>query len=124
MSVSIFVVLLEKNRYFIQRSYKETNIDFEIFIEFEICYEFPKLYKPVYIVEIIPEENPFHLDYIVKKYMMKYGIENVRGGSYSEPVLSEKQKENLQFEFSSVTTYSDYKEAYPYIIKNYLQNKW
>lgn len=110
MSISIFVLLLEKNRYFIYRSYNKMNIDFQLFIEFEICYDFPKLYKPLNIVEIIPEENSFHLDYIVKKYMIKYGIENVRGGSYSQTILSEKQTEMLQFELSSVSKYENYKE--------------
>jgi len=124
MSIYIFVLLLENNRYFIHRSYNEINIDFQIFIEFEICYEFPKKYKPLQILEIIPEENSFHLDYIVKKYMMKYGIENVRGGSYSETNLSKKQNDILQLELDSASNYEDYKEVYGYIIKNYVENKW
>ena len=115
MSTSIFVVSLEQDRYFIHRSYG-SRIDFQLFIEFEICYEFTKLYKPLYIIEIIPEENAYHLDYIVKKYMLKYGIEHVRGGSYSDPILSEKQKEMLQMESESVS----HKLAYQYIVENYV----
>jgi len=55
---------------------------------------------------------------------MKYGIENVRGGSYSQTILSEKQTEMLQFELSSVSKYQDYKEAYQYITNHYIHHKW
>jgi hypothetical protein len=108
MSVSIYVVSLEQDRYFIHRSYGYGKLEIELFNEFEYNYEFVKLFKPLYIIEILPEENGYHLDYMVKKYMLKYGMENVRGGSYSDVILSKKQTEILGFEYS--TSYASFIE--------------
>ena len=50
-----------------------------------------KLYKPVEIIEIVDNntDNKYIEDIYVWKYMEKYGIENVSGGSYSQPFLSQ-----------------------------------
>jgi predicted GIY-YIG superfamily endonuclease len=48
-----------------------------------------KKYKPVSLIKTIKSTSPFDEDKYVKEYMAKYGIENVRGGSYSNIVLDE-----------------------------------
>jgi hypothetical protein len=57
-----------------------------------------KKYKPVRILDTIKNVSPFDEDKITKEYMAKYGIENVRGGSYVEIELSELQTEALKIE--------------------------
>ena len=57
-----------------------------------------KKYKPVRILDTIENVSPFDEDKITKEYMAKYGIENVRGGSYVEIELSELQTEALKIE--------------------------
>lgn len=55
-------------------------------------------YKPLSIEKTIENASPFDEDKITKEYMAKYGIENVRGGSYVEIELSEFHKEALKME--------------------------
>jgi cellular nucleic acid-binding protein len=56
------------------------------------------LYKPIYIEEIVESMSPFDEDKITKEYMSRYGIDNVRGGSYVQTELSETQKDALKIE--------------------------
>jgi predicted GIY-YIG superfamily endonuclease len=46
-------------------------------------------YKPISLEKTIEKVSPFEEDKITKEYMSKYGIPNVRGGSYVELELSE-----------------------------------
>jgi predicted GIY-YIG superfamily endonuclease len=48
-----------------------------------------KKHKPVSLIKTIKSTSQFDEDKYVKEYMAKYGIENVRGGSYSNIVLDE-----------------------------------
>ena len=56
------------------------------------------LHKPVYIEEIVESMSPFDEDKITKEYMSRYGIDNVRGGSYVQTELSETQEDALKIE--------------------------
>jgi cellular nucleic acid-binding protein len=56
-----------------------------------------KLYKPISLEKII-KGSVFDEEKITKEYMEKYGIENVRGGSYVQIELSEFHKEALKME--------------------------
>ena len=60
--------------------------------------EFTKTYKPLEVYEIIPECDKYDEDKYVKKYMDKYGIDNVRGGTYSRLELTIEEKQLIQKE--------------------------
>lgn len=62
-----------------------------------------KKYRPVAIEKVIENVSPFEEDKITKEYMLKYGIENVRGGSYTGTVLSDDQLRALRSELWSAT---------------------
>jgi predicted GIY-YIG superfamily endonuclease len=64
----------------------------------EACY-WTSLHAYLDVVEKRPVTAMFQEDAVVKEYMVKYGIDNVRGGSYSQEILSKQQKETLQQEF-------------------------
>ena len=49
-----------------------------------------KMYKPLRVIEIVPNCDNFDEDKYTLKYMKKYGIDNVRGGSFCEPELSDE----------------------------------
>jgi cellular nucleic acid-binding protein len=55
-------------------------------------------YKPIAIEKTIRNASPFEEDKVTKEYMNKYGIDNVRGGSYVELELSEFHMEALKME--------------------------
>lgn len=62
---------------------------------------FTSKYKPIEIIETFKSKDPLDEDKITKKYMMKYGIENVRGGSYTKLELDEWMIKSLEHEFKS-----------------------
>jgi hypothetical protein len=55
-------------------------------------------YKPVSIEKSIPNCSPFDEDKYVKECMAKYGIKNVRGGSYVTDELNDFQIDSLKKE--------------------------
>lgn len=57
-----------------------------------------KKYKPVSIEKTIENASHFEEDKVTKEYMSKYGIDNVRGGSYCNIELDESQLELLKRE--------------------------
>ena len=58
-----------------------------------------RLHKPLRIVEVFESNDGFDEDKYTKKFMNKYGIENVRGGSYTRIILSKNIKAVLKKEF-------------------------
>jgi hypothetical protein len=62
-----------------------------------IFYE--KIHNYKKLIDIIQTEDKMDIDKIVKQYMMKYGIDNVRGGSYQNPKLEEWMIKSLENEF-------------------------
>jgi predicted GIY-YIG superfamily endonuclease len=57
-----------------------------------------RLYKPIACERVITNASAFDEDKYTKEYMAKYGIEKVRGGTYVETELSDKQVDSLQTE--------------------------
>jgi cellular nucleic acid-binding protein len=60
-----------------------------------------KKYKPISLEKTIENVSPFEEDKVTKEYMSKYGIENVRGGSYTAIELSEEDEDTLRRELRS-----------------------
>lgn len=65
--------------------------------------EWTRMYHPVKVVKTIKANSKFDEDNITKEYMSKYGIDNVRGGSYVKINLDPIQKYNLQKEIWNST---------------------
>lgn len=52
--------------------------------------EWTKRYTPLKVAKIIPDCDGYDVDKYTRKYMDEYGIFNVRGGSFSQMRLDEK----------------------------------
>jgi hypothetical protein len=99
--VFIYVLLLEHNKYYIG---KTNNPCFRLEKHFASEGSFwTKKYKPISIIEIIPNCDNYDEDKYTIKYMEKYGINNVRGGSFCEIKLSNNNIETLQQIIKSVS---------------------
>ncbi len=67
---------------------------------------FTKMYKPINLVKVYENVTPSKVDRFVIKYMKKYGMDSVRGGSYKNIELKKSQIEELQKEgviFNEIT---------------------
>ena len=83
--VYIYSLLLEENKYYIG---KTQNPSIRLNTHFDMNgSSWTRKYKPVKILEIIPNCDAFDEDKYTKKYMSRYGINNVRGGSYCQLTL-------------------------------------
>jgi len=100
-SLIIYALLLVEGKYYVG---KTNNLDLR-FEEHTLGYgsEWTKKYKPISIIEFYENNSTFEEDILTKKYMMKYGVDNVRGGSYTKIELEEWQIKSLEHEFRSIS---------------------
>lgn len=85
--VFIYALKLNNDKYYIG---KTINPSFRIESHFNTeGSSWTKKYKPIQVLEIIPNCDNFDEDKYTIKYMEKYGITNVRGGSFCEIRLTE-----------------------------------
>lgn len=99
---TIYILLLSSNKYYIGRTTRDINIRFEEHVAGNGS-EWTKIYRPEKMIETYISDSPFKEDEITKQYMMKYGIDNVRGGSYTKVVLDDWQVKSLKHEFKTIS---------------------
>lgn len=92
----IYILLLEGGRYYIGMTNNFTR-RFKEHSEGKGS-EWTRKYPPLSIVKTISSSNPFDEDKYVKEYMYRYGIHNVRGGSYVTEKLDNSQMKTLKTE--------------------------
>lgn len=100
-SFNIYVIECQDNNYYIGKTINEVGVRFSQHKNNQSC-AFTSKYKPIKIVETFKTKDPLDEDKITKKYMMKYGIEKVRGGSYTKIELDDWMIKSLEHEFTSV----------------------
>ncbi len=100
MSV-IYVLKLINNKYYIGRT---NDISRRIGQHLEGKGSFwTKKYTPISLIKVYENISIFDEDKITKEYMNKFGIDNVRGGSYSQEIISEKDYKTIQKEIWHAT---------------------
>ena len=87
--VFIYILELENSKYYIGKT-KNPQIRIDAHNNYNGS-KWTKLYKPIKVVEIISDCDLYDEDKFTLKYMEKKGIDNVRGGSFSQIKLSEEQ---------------------------------
>jgi hypothetical protein len=95
-SKKLYVITLENEKWMLHVS-KQTE-SAKIFTECKLLYSFVKNNHPLSIHESIDITSELETNMYVKKYMSFYGIENVRGGSYSTEVLDDHLQRTLYHE--------------------------
>ena len=99
MATNIYILKLKNNKYYVGKSQDPT----KRFVEHlsGSGSSWTKLHEPIEIINIIPNADNFEENNQVKKLMLIHGIDNVRGGSYTQIELSVEQKNTLQTELRS-----------------------
>ena len=92
--VFIYVLKLVNNKYYIG---KTTNPRFRLGSHFnKETTSWVTKYHAEQIIELVPDCDDYDEDKFTIKYMKKYGISNVRGGSFCEIILSRDNYSTLQ----------------------------
>tara|TARA_B100000674_G_scaffold432779_1_gene390772 strand:- start:549 stop:1004 length:456 start_codon:yes stop_codon:yes gene_type:complete len=87
---NIYILKCDNNKYYVGKT--KNNINKRLRQHFNGTGSlWTKKYKPIELIEEINYCDEFDEDKYVKKYMSIYGIDNVRGGSYSQFELTEEQ---------------------------------
>ena len=89
----IYVLQLQNDKYYVGKT-MNPHFRFDNHFSYNGT-EWTKLHKPLKILELIPNCDDYDEEKYTYKYMDKYGIDNVRGGSYSSVILDTETKKQL-----------------------------
>jgi hypothetical protein len=95
-TTNIYILKLEKGKFYIGKS-SDVMLRYQQHLNGNGS-AWTKQYKPIALEKVIPNASPFDEDKYTKQYMAKYGIENVRGGTYVSIDISEEQEDLLRRE--------------------------
>jgi len=91
--VFIYILQLKNNKYYIG---KTTNPLFRLDTHFNKSgSSWTKKHKPIKVLELIENCDDYDEDKYTLKYMEKYGINNVRGGSFCEIKLTDDNRKTI-----------------------------
>ena len=91
--VFVYILQLEKGKYYVGKTKQP---DFRIEQHFNSSGSaWTKLYPPISVLEIIPNCDDYDEDKKTIQCMEKYGLDNVRGGSFCEITLSETNSSTI-----------------------------
>ncbi len=97
---TIYVLECEEGKYYVGKTDRPLrNRIVEHFEQYGS--EWTYIFRPLRVVESFSSTNPLKEDEVTKKYMMMYGIDNVRGGSYTAPDLPDYKIQALEDEICS-----------------------
>lgn len=99
---TIYVLLCEKQRYYIGKTDRPLHDRMDEHFNRNGS-EWTKKYRPIKVVEQILNADDFDEDKYTKKYMKNYGIDKVRGGSYTQLVLPDYSVMALKKELCSAS---------------------
>lgn len=93
-SMQIYILELEQGKYYVGKS---ENVEERVNQHFQGRGSvWTQKYRPKRLVETIELDNDFNEDFHVLKYMKEYGIDNVRGGSFSCIILRDSEKSVIE----------------------------
>jgi hypothetical protein len=75
--------------------------EYLLILEATLYYDYLKTYPIIRVADKKEQHTGFDIDILTKEFMYYYGIQYVRGGSYSEEVLRKDQEAVLEEEFKT-----------------------
>jgi len=99
MNTNIYILELENNKYYIGKT-DDVSKRYEQHVNGNGSY-WTKINKPISIIKTIENCSVFDEDKYVKEYMFKYGINNVRGGTYNQIKINDDIITFLENEFKT-----------------------
>ncbi len=100
---NIYALKCTDNKYYIGKTTLDVITRFSQHKDINNECSFTSKYHPIEIMEQYTTDDSLDEDKTTKKYMIKFGIENVRGGSYSKLILEDWQIKSLEHEFVSAS---------------------
>lgn len=97
----IYVIKCDKEKYYVGKT-KNVKNRFEEHCNGINCPIWTKIYKPIKLINYFKSKSEFDEDNTTKKYMIQYGIENVRGGSYCSLTLKYEEITIINREISTL----------------------
>jgi hypothetical protein len=101
MSTNIYILKLQGGKFYVGKSYNVMKRYQEHLSGSGSAWT--KMYKPIALEKIVPNASVFDEDKYVKIYMAKYGMQNVRGGTYVSKILTREQEIILNNEIRAAT---------------------
>jgi cellular nucleic acid-binding protein len=98
---NIYVLELASNKYYIGKTTGSIESKF-LLHQIGEGNDWTKTYIPKKIIKKIKSTENLDENIITKKYMFKYGINNVRGGSYSNFILNDLEIKYLENEIEKL----------------------
>jgi predicted GIY-YIG superfamily endonuclease len=90
VTMYVYIIQLEDEHFFVGSTF---NPQFSMSRHFNAAGSpWTSKYAPIKIIEFIPECDEYDEDKYVRKYMAKYGIDRVRGGSFCDEVLPDAMR--------------------------------
>jgi hypothetical protein len=112
---TVYALELSHKKWFIYVS-SEHDIK-DVYLKSQLQHEYIANHLPILSYNSTNIHDVLDIDYFVKKYMRMYGINNVRGGSYSNEILSSNTKEVLEKEINA--SFNDYNKCIDTSIDDY-----
>lgn len=112
---TVYALELSHKKWFIYVS-SEHDIK-DVYLKSQLQHEYIANHLPILSHNSTNIHDVLDIDYFVKKYMRMYGINNVRGGSYSNEILSSNTKEVLEKEINA--SFNDYNKCIDTSIDDY-----
>jgi hypothetical protein len=97
--LQIYVLQLENDKWFLHIS--NVSDSTQIIFECQTLYDFVKKNAPIKIYETLKIFDHFDINTWTKRYMVYFGIDNVRGGIYSDEILPEYLRKGIEFELAA-----------------------
>jgi hypothetical protein len=112
---TVYSLELSHKKWFIYAS-SENDIK-DVYLNSQLQHEYIANHLPILSHNSTKIHDVLDIDYFVKKYMRMYGINNVRGGSYSNEIIPINVKEVLEKEINA--TFNDYNQIIDKSIDDY-----